>query len=789
MTQTNSNENTKKLHGQIKKYDVQGIHCASCANIIKRSLEKINGVKKAEVNFADETAKVVFDSKEISTTRLNDKIGKLGYKLIADNDNLVNDNLVQISASSDAHHHSESPNSSLTEKNASSDHLLQLTKQIKILLPLAIFSIFIMVWEMTSKVLPIIAMPMLLENLVNNLLLVFATYTLFVAGVPYLRGIWRFLKYRAANMDTLIGIGTSVAFVYSFIVQTFTEQLSPFLNTAQNYYDVTIVVIAFITLGKYLELRSKLKTGEAVEKLIGLQAKKALVVRNGQEIEVPIEQVVVGDLIITKPGQKIAVDGVVVAGQTSVDESMVTGEPIPVDKKIGDTVIGATVNKHGSITIQASQVGSDTMLAQIISMVKEAQGSKAPIEKLADTVSAVFVPTVLVLAVTTFVLWLIIGPFFFGLSQAISLALVSFVGILVIACPCAMGLATPMGVMVGVGRAAHMGILIKNAESLQRLNDISYVVMDKTGTLTKGEPEVTEIVAQSGYDQKKLLKILASLEKHSEHPLALAVVKKAERLGLNLMSVEKFSIIEGQGLKGIVGQQQYYVGSSSFAEKLHHELDNLTIEKLAKEGKTPIVIMNHEQIFGYVAIADTVRDSAASVVAKLHQMGIGVAMLTGDDRRTANFIAQKIGIDQVFAQVLPGEKAQKIDDLQKMGHRVAMVGDGINDAPSLAKADVGVAMGTGTDVAIESAGITLLGGNISKLPQAISLARATMRIIKQNLFWAFFYNVIGIPLAAGVFYPVIGQMLSPAVAGAAMAFSSVSVVLNALRLKKISLAK
>ncbi len=536
-----------------------------------------------------------------------------------------------------------------------------------------------------------------------------------------------------------------------------------------------------------MEARSKLKTGEAIEQLLELQVKKATVIRNGEQLEIPIEQVIVGDILFIKPGEKIPVDGKITEGNSTIDESMITGESIPVDKKIGDVVIGATINKQGSLQVKATKVGKDTMLSQIIMMVEEAQGSKAPIERLADQVSAVFVPVVLVLAVLVLFLWLLLGSQFMPLSQAVTLSLLSFVGVLVIACPCAMGLATPTAVVVGVGKAAQNGILIKNAESLEKFNSVNFIVMDKTGTLTKGKPEITDISVVGKESELKVLTLLASLEKHSEHPLAMAIVNKAKQKNLQLETVKNFSILEGKGLTGKIGDKQYYAGNLRLAEEMSLILDKNQIGLYTSQGKTPIVLMTKKNILAYIAVADTLKEDAKEVVSLLHKQKIKVAMLTGDNQNTANHIANQLSIDRVIAEVLPADKASEIKKLQAEGFKVAMVGDGINDAPALVTADVGVAMGTGTDVAIESAGITLLGGQVSKLPKAIHLAKATMNTIKQNLFWAFFYNIAGIPVAAGALYPFFGILLNPAIAGAAMAFSSVSVVLNALRLKTIKL--
>ena len=762
-----------------KTLPVVGMHCASCAAIIKRKLEKLDGVESCSINYGTEKAQVSFDPHKITVPQMNEEIGKLGYSLVDSEMAPPMDHSPHV-----GHDMATPVSSDKAVKDRKLAELAKLRRHVQIVLPMVALSVLVMTWEIGANPLGLWSeMPEAIMEFFHHLLPIFATYTLFVIGVPYLEGMVRFFKYRVANMDTLVGIGTSVAFLYSFIVSAFDIVLAPYINTQQNYYDVTIVVIGFITLGKFLEARSKLKTGEAIEKLFGLQAKHALVFRDGKEVLIPVDEVVVDDIVIVKPGQKIPLDGVILEGKSSIDESMITGEPIPVDKGPEDIVIGATMNKQGSLRIKITKVGSDTMLSQIIKMVEEAQGSKAPIERMADQISAIFVPIVLVIAIVILFLWLLVGSQFMPFSQALTLGILSLVGILVIACPCAMGLATPTAIIVGVGKAAQNGILIKNAESLEKFNSINFVVMDKTGTITKGAPEVTDIQAVGSHSEKQILQLLASLENHSEHPLALAIVEKAKEKKLNLHKVKDFEAIEGKGLKGVINGTQYFAGNLKLAADLKIAVDEEIINAFASQGKTPVVFIVKKKVAGYIGIADTIKDDAKEAVQLLHKQGIKVAMLTGDNRRTAQYIGKQVGIDKVIAEVLPGDKAKEIQKLQKEGYKVAMVGDGINDAPALATADVGIAMGTGTDVAIESAGITLLGGHISKLPKAVTLARATMSIIKQNLFWAFFYNTLGIPIAAGVLYPFFGILLNPAIAGAAMGFSSVSVVANSLRLK------
>lgn len=768
---------------------VQGMHCASCASTIKRKLEKLEGVESCQVNYGTEKAKINFDSNKTTISDMNTEIKKLGYSLVEPTHHNNSGEGKTEKVSMHSGHDMMTPlTSDSSVKEQKLKELSQLERHVKIVMPFVLISFFMMIWEFGTNPFGLWQeMPEILSVFLHHLLPIMATYTLFVIGLPYLQGMARFIKYRVANMDTLVGIGTFVAFVYSFILTAFETTLDTFINTEQTYYDVTIVVIGFITLGKYLEAKSKLRTGEAIEKLLGLQAKSAVVERNGQLVEIPIEDVILGDILIIKPGQKIPVDGEIIEGNSAIDESMITGEPLPVDKKIGDSVIGATINKHGSLRVKATKVGADTMLSQIIKMVEEAQGSKAPIEKLADQISAVFVPVVLVLSVVVLLLWLVIGSQFMPFSQSVTVGLLSFVGILVIACPCAMGLATPTAVIVGVGKAAQNGILIKNAESLEKFDAINFVVMDKTGTLTKGQPELTEIRIANGQSEKEVLRIIASLEHHSEHPLAEAIVSKAKNENISLDKVTDFSALEGKGLSGKVQGITYYAGNSKLLKDLGLPVDTIVLDEFSSQGKTPVILANKQNVIAYIAISDTIKDDAKDVVVKLHKQGIKVAMLTGDTQQTAEYIARQIGIDRVIAEVLPADKATEIKKLQAEGYKVAMVGDGINDAPALATADVGVAMGSGTDVAIESAGITLLGGKISKLPKAITLAKATMRTIKQNLFWAFFYNVVGIPIAAGILFPLFGILLNPGIAGAAMAFSSVSVVLNALRLKTVKI--
>ncbi|MFA6077175.1 MAG: heavy metal translocating P-type ATPase [Candidatus Paceibacterota bacterium] len=759
-------------------YKIKGMHCASCAGIIERTFKKIDGVNMAEANYGNESVKINFDETKTNPEKLSQKIEPLGYSLVIDQ--------------------SKKPaRSAFSTADAGGEKLAEIkamrTKVISAI-PLAVISIFVMGWEILSGYNIVPEMGFTIEEFFHHLLPLFATYILFVVGKPYLLGFYRFLRHGKANMDTLIGIGTLTAYLYSFAVSAFEDILKPFINTNSTYYDVTIIVITFIALGKYLEARSKIKTGDAIEKLLNLQAKTALVIRSGKEIEIPVEQVVHGDLIIVKPGTKIPVDGIITEGTSFIDESMVTGEPMPAQKKVGDDVIAATINTTGSFTFKATKVGKETLLAHIIKMVEEAQGSKAPIQALADKISSIFVPIVLIISFVTLGTWLLIGTQYLGFSQALSFGLISFVGILVIACPCALGLATPTAIIVGVGKGAKEGILIKDAATLEKLHKVDTVIVDKTGTITIGKPTLVDIKNFSILKDVEFLSILASLEKKSEHPIAHAVVSYAQDpegkstsygagKNIKLLEVQNFENLQGRGIKGSVGSVEYFVGNAKLIQDLKLDFDNSKLEQYTMQGKTPVILATAEKVLGFVMVADEIKTESMQAVKDLHKLGIKVIMLTGDDEKAAKYMASLVGIDDVIAHVLPADKLSEIEKLQKEGHIVAMAGDGVNDAPALAQADVGIAMGTGTDVAIESAGITLLGGDISKLVKAIRLSKITMRGIKQNLFWAFIYNIVGIPLAAGLFYPIFGWLLSPVFAGFAMAMSSVSVVSNSLRIK------
>ncbi len=750
-------------------YKIKGMHCASCAGIIEKTFKKAEGVHSAEVNYGTEAAKVSFDPAKTNPEKLSKLIEPLGYSLLMPEPMTMED-------------HSMHTGIGQSKKEKLAELAAMRTKVLSIL-PLAAVSVFLMAWDAAIQFGALPEMTAFWKEFFHHLLPLFATYALFVVGQPYLLGFYRFLRYGKANMDTLIGIGTSAAYLYSFVVTAFEDSLRPYLNVEHTYYDVTIVVIAFIALGKYLESASKQKTGDAIEKLLNLQAKTALVIRDGKEVEIAVNQVVKGDVVVVKPAGRIPVDGVVADGSSYVDESVVTGEPMPVKKAAGDAVVSGTMNTDGSFTFRATKVGAETMLARIIAMVEEAQGSRAPIQALADKISSVFVPTVLVIAFVTLAAWLLFGNGPLGFSRALSYGLTSFVGVLVIACPCALGLATPTAIIVGVGKGAKEGILIKDAATLEKLHKADVLLVDKTGTVTKGKPELVSVrnLSQKGDDE--ITALLAALEKKSEHPIAHAITARAAEKGLTLPAVSAFEAVKGRGLKGMVEGKEYFAGSAAFIAPLVESLDAAALEREASEGKTPVLLAADGKLLGIFMVADALKPEAVTSVAQLHKLGIKVVMLTGDNRNTAAFIAKQAGIDEVVAEVLPEGKLQKIKELQAAGHVVAMAGDGVNDAPALAQADVGIAMATGTDVAIESAGITLLHGDISKIAKAVRLSKLTMRGIKQNLFWAFFYNVAGIPLAAGLFFPLFGWLLNPVFAGMAMALSSVSVVGNSLRLK------
>ena len=699
------------------------MHCATCAVTIGKVLRKQSGIISANVNYATEKAAIEFNSSQITLEKISQVIGSLGYRVAA------------------------SPE-------------LAKQQEIQTLLTKFIISSFAAALALWGS-LPVLvnSAPALLKNL--NLQLFLATIIQFWVGWDFYKSTFASLKNRTANMDTLIALGTTVAYVYSVAVVIK-------LVTGEPYFDTGMTIIALIILGKWLEARARGKTSEAIRRLIQLQPKTARVIRDGEDLDIPIDQVRVGDKLRLRPGEKVPVDGIVESGETSIDESMVTGESIPVYKHEQDTVIGATLNTSGSIIIRATQVGATTMLAQIIKLVEAAQASRAPIQKLVDTISGYFVPAVLMLAVATFAGWYIAAGFL--------PAMLNTVAVLIIACPCALGLATPTALVVGTGLAAQKGILVKDAQALEIAYKVNHVVFDKTGTLTEGKPVVTDIIPSNKVTNNDLLRLAASLEKNSEHPLAQAIVEAAGKAAVKLLDVTKFVSLTGRGVKGTIGKIEYTLGNPGLFTDIPAE-----VAKLENQGKTVVMIGTDKKAIGTIAIADTLRQTAAEAIKLLHQQKIETSLITGDNLRTAAAIAKTVGIDRFFAQVLPADKEKSIRQLQSEGKIVAMVGDGINDAPALSAANIGLAMASGTDVAIEAAGITLVNKDLTSIAIALKLSRATLRTIKTNLFWAFIYNVVLIPAAA------LG-LLSPILAAGAMAFSSVSVVTNSLLLKRTRLA-
>ncbi|MBW3016795.1 heavy metal translocating P-type ATPase [Candidatus Woesearchaeota archaeon] len=724
-----------------KTIPISGMHCASCALKIENSLKKLEGVSNASVNYATEKASVDFDDNITNEGEIKNAIAQLGYRVI--------------------------------EEEHEDKEKLERQKEIKLLKKLFLFALAF------SLPIFIIAMPLewlgIMVPYSKIIMLVLATPVQFIAGARFYKGAFYSLKSKSANMDTLIAIGTSSAYFYSLAAV-----IMPGVLGSHVYFETSALIITFILLGKWLEALSKGKASEAIKKLIGLQPKTALIIRNGKEIVAELSDVKPGDIIVVKPGQKIPVDGVVIEGFSSVDESMVTGESIPVEKKKGDNVIGATINKHGTFKFRATKVGKDTVLSQIIKLVEEAQGSKAPIQRLADKVSSYFVPAVIIIAIASFIVW------FFVRGQPCVFSLSVFIAVLIIACPCALGLATPTAIVVGTSKGAESGILIKNAEALENAHKVTTVVFDKTGTLTKGQPEVTDIVALADTKENDILQLAAIAEKKSEHPLAEAILNKAKKEKIDVPEASSFEAIPGKGISAQFKAKKIFFGNRALMKKEKISISKLegAISELESHGKTAMILAIGKRPAGIIAAADTPKDSSKEGIEMLHKMGKEVAIITGDNKRAAAAVAKELKIDYVLAEVLPQDKEKEIKKLQTEGKVVAMVGDGINDAPALAQADLGIAIGAGTDVALETGQIVLVKNDLRDVARAIKLSSYTIKKIKQNLFWAFFYNSIGIPVAAGVLYPFTGFLLNPIIAGAAMAFSSVSVVSNSLLMKR-----
>ncbi len=734
---------------------ISGMNCASCVLPIESALKNTKGIKRVSVDFASEKARIEYDPFKISREEIDEAVESTGYRVIKEGGK---------------------------DKGSMDDAEKQARdKEIKSLKTRFLISIILAAPLLYFAMAPHIALPIpsFVENNMAVIQLILTTPILFAGYQFYTRGFLSVVKTKAANMDTLVALGTGAAYVYSLFVSIMIWTGSPSFGNDQLYFEIAGILIAFILLGKYLEAVAKGKTSESIKKLLGLQAKTAAVIRKGKEKEVPIEEVQVDDIVVVKPGQKIPVDGIITEGKSSVDESMITGESIPVEKIKGDKVIGATINKTGSFKFKATKVGKDTALAQIIKLVEEAQSSKAPIQKLADKVAAYFVPAVLIIALASFLIW-----FGFGFGFAFSLTV--FVAVIIIACPCALGLATPTAVMIGTGLGAERGILIKSAGALQTAHKLGSIVFDKTGTLTEGEPKVTDIVELGKSGKKEILKLAAIAEKNSEHPLGEAIVKKAKQMKIKVPDAEEFKSMTGKGIEAKYNKKLIHLGNRSLMrdKKISTEKLENKIRKLEEKGRTVMIVALSKKPAGLIAVADTLKVNSKNTVRTLEDMGREVIMITGDNERTGKAIAKQLGIRRVLAEILPEDKVKAIKKLQQEGKQVAMVGDGINDAPALTQADVGIAIGSGTDIAIESGDIVLIKEDLRDVVNAMDLSSYTMRKIKQNLFWAFFYNSVGIPIAAGVLYPFTGWLLSPIIAGAAMAFSSVSVVTNSLFMKR-----
>lgn len=729
------------------EFTVSGMTCAACANRVEKRLNKLDGVNKATVNFALESATVDINPDEVNVNEMKSAITKLGYKLEVKPD----------------------------DQDASTDHRLQEVERQKKKFIISFILSFPLLWAMVShfSFTSFIYLPDMLMNPWVQLAL--ATPVQFIIGGQFYVGAYKALRNKSANMDVLVALGTSAAYFYSVYLSI--QSIGSSEHMTDLYFETSAVLITLIILGKLFEAKAKGRSSEAIKKLMGLQAKTATVVRDGTEIKILIEEVVAGDIVYVKPGEKISVDGEIVEGKSAIDESMLTGESIPVDKSIGDVVIGSTINKNGFLKVKATKVGRDTALAQIIKVVEEAQGSKAPIQRGADQISGIFVPVVVVIAIITFAVWMIfVTPGDFGG------ALEKMIAVLVIACPCALGLATPTSIMAGSGRSAEYGILFKGGEHLEATHRLDTVILDKTGTVTNGKPVLTDIIVADGFHEEEILRLVGAAEKNSEHPLAEAIVEGIREKKIDIPSSETFEAIPGFGIESVVEGKQLLIGTRRLMKKFNIDIEEVSksMEELEREGKTAMLIAIDKEYAGIVAVADTVKDTSKAAIARLKKMGLDVVMITGDNTQTAQAIAKQVGIDHVIAEVLPEGKAEEVKKLQANGKKVAMVGDGINDAPALATANIGMAIGTGTDVAMEAADITLIRGDLNSIADAIFMSKMTIRNIKQNLFWALAYNALGIPIAALGF-------LAPWVAGAAMAFSSVSVVLNALRLQRVKL--
>ena len=744
---------------------IGGMTCASCVKAVERAVKKIDGVKNIQVNLATEKASISYESGKVKLYEIKGAIEKAGFKVLE-----------------------------MESKQSIDEDKLRKEKEMNTLLVKfiisAIFAVplfYIAMGTMIPAPIGPLPVPAIINPNTNplNFALVqlFLTIPIIIAGNKFFSKGVKSMIAKAPTMDSLITIGSSAALIYS-LYSLYLVANGDAMAVHHMYFESAGVIITLVLLGKYFESRAKGKTGEAIKKLMGLSPKTAIIIKNDKEIEIPIEEVEVGDIIVVKPGSKIPVDGIVIEGHTSVDESMLTGESMPVEKNVGSSVVGASINKNGTIRFKAEKVGSDTVISQIIKLVEDAQGSKAPIAKLADIIAGYFVPVVVLIAIVAGLAWFIAG-------KGTVFSLTVFIAVLVIACPCALGLATPTAIMVGTGKGAENGILIKGGEALETTHKINTIVFDKTGTITEGKPVVTDIITSGKITEEELLKVAASAEKSSEHPLGEAIVRDCEEKNLEFYKLDKFMAIPGHGIEVVINGSDILLGNKKLMNSKNIDLLDLeeTYDRLASEGKTPMYIGINNKIAGIIAVADVVKENSAKAIKKLHDMGIEVAMITGDNEKTAAAIANQVGIDRVLAEVLPQDKSSEVKKLQEEGKFVAMVGDGINDAPALAQADIGIAIGSGTDVAMESADIVLMRSDLLDVPTAIRLSKSTMTNIKENLFWAFGYNVIGIPVAAGILYLFGGPLLNPVIAALAMAFSSTSVLLNALRLKRFKVDK
>jgi Cu+-exporting ATPase len=835
MSGRRNDHSTPNGAGERVDLPITGMTCAACANRIEKQLNKQTGVEKASVNFASGRATVSYDPDKTGVSDLIQTVKDVGYdtagtqtvEFVVDDSARPSGSSVQLEQHLSKQRGIIKANFNLATMQVSVEYLPDASNVKTIRAAIEDFGYRVRevsgtgasgedslekahqaefselkrkFWIAAVLSLPVLIIAMshgMIEFLnfpgVNWLQLALTVPVVFYCGRQFYLGAWAAFRHRAADMNTLIATGTGAAFIYSVLATVFpsffvnaTGQTMnmPGMTQMSNvpvYFEAASVIIALILLGRMLEARAKGQTGAAIKKLVGLQAKTARVVRDGKEIEIETEEVVPGDIVMVRPGEKIPVDGIVTEGSSAVDESMLTGESIPVEKKRDDEVFGATINKTGAFSFKATKVGKDTALQQIVKLVQDAQGSKPPIAKLADTISGIFTPVVICIAIATFVIWFVAA----SPEVRFTMALVNFVSVLIIACPCALGLATPTAIMVGTGRGAENGILIKGGDSLETAHKLNTIILDKTGTITKGEPSLTDVVTAEGMSENEFLKIVGSAERQSEHPLAAAIVRGAEARNLTFEKPENFNALEGRGIEARVAGKNLLLGNLRLMNERKIELNGATatVEKLAGEGKTPMFAAIDEKYAGIVAVADTIKPESKEAIASLQNLGLEVVMMTGDNKRTAEAVAAQVGIKRVLAEVLPEGKSAEVKKLQAEKKLVGMVGDGINDAPALAQSDVGIAIGTGTDVAIEASDITLIKGDLRGVVTAIALSKATIRSVKQNLFWAFIYNVIGIPIAAGLLYPIFGILLSPILASAAMSLSSVSVVANSLRLR------